>query len=253
MNIENKKHEDLIMEIDFLRKQNRELEISNKILNEEFTKFREKSEIIQKEIHHRVKNNFQIVMSLLNLQLAKVRDTEVQEMFRESENRIRAMALIHEKLYQSKDLQNILFNEYIGLIINDLMETFNLTNDSIKLVYDTEPVKLIMDQAIPCGLIINEILTNSMKYAFKKSSNSAEIRISLHEADEFVELSIKDNGEGIPDDVDIDNPETLGLQLITMLARNQLKGRLEIINENGTEFKIRFTQRYFVKDGFQDI
>lgn len=253
MNNENRNYNEFILEINNLKKRNRELEISNNLLNDEFNKFKKESEIIQKEIHHRVKNNFQIVMSLLNLQLINVKDTAVQEMFKESENRIRAMALIHEKLYQSQDFQNILFNEYIELIMKELTDTFNLSDERVKLIYDTAPIKLIIDQAIPCGLIINEIITNSMKYAFKNKKGTGEIIISLHEKEDIVELILKDNGDGIPDDVDIQNPETLGLQLITMLAINQLKGKLEINRNDGTEYKIRFKQRYFSNDEFQDI
>ncbi len=201
-------------------------------------------EILLREIHHRVKNNFQIITSLLSLQENKIQDDNLLQIFKDSQNRIRAMALIHERLYQSKNLASINLAEYINLIAHELFETYECSPEKIELNINTESVIMGINQAIPCGLIINEILTNSIKYAFPdnyKQNGKINIFLSRIPRSEIVKLSISDNGIGLPVSIDVFNSETLGLQLINMLSRNQLKGRLDVDRKNGTEFTIEFS------------
>jgi len=196
-------------------------------------------EVLLREIHHRVKNNMQIISSLLRLQSANIKQKEYLEIFRDSQNRIMSMALIHEKLYRSEDFTRINFNEYIKELVSELLHSYK-ASDRITLHVDTDSVALDVDSAVPCGLIINELVTNSIKYAFP-NNKPGEISISLHRNNEGeVELVVSDNGIGIPDTVDIRKTDSLGLRLVTLLAENQLGGRIDLNTNNGTEFKIRF-------------
>lgn len=205
----------------------------------------EEKEVLLREIHHRVKNNMQVISSLLKLQSKNVKDEHQIEMLKESQNRIKAMALIHEKLYRSKDLTNIDFNEYIKSLVNDLFISYKVSAGRITMNMDIEVVTFKIDTAIPCGLIINELVSNSLKYAFPKGKDG-EIKISLRriadlDSDTF-ELIVADNGAGISKDLDIRKTESLGLRLITNLAENQLQGEVELNRNEGTEFKIKFKE-----------
>ena len=201
----------------------------------------EEKEILLKEIHHRVKNNFQIITSLLSLQERNVHNDELLTQFNDAKNRIRSMALIHEKLYQSKDFSKINMADYITAMSQELYHTYYYELKEVDLIYDMENVLVELDKAIPCGLIINEILTNAFKYAFPKNlSKKANINISLKEnEDKKVILKIADNGSGIPNEIDIEKTETLGLQLISILS-GQLNGKHELIRGEGTEWIIEF-------------
>ena len=197
-------------------------------------------EILLSEIHHRVKNNMQVISSLLKLQSAKIEDKKYVEMFKESENRIRSMSLIHEKLYQSGDFANVDFNGYVKSIANDLIRSYAVTPDKIKLNTKIEDVSLGLDNAIPCGLIVNEIISNSLKYAFPKD-REGEINIVLREINSHeIEFTVSDDGIGIPAEMDIRETESLGLQLVQLLAENQLDGKIEVDRDGGTAFRIRF-------------
>jgi PAS domain S-box-containing protein len=196
-------------------------------------------EILLKEIHHRVKNNLQIIKSLLNLQSRKIQDEELLRLFSDSQNRIRAIALIHEKLYKSKDLSSIDFAEYIKTMTQELHMIY-IENAQIKIQTELESILLNIQQAIPCGLILNELLTNAFKYAFPDGwKNEAVITISLHhESNDRIVLIVSDNGVGIPDDIDIKEAESLGLQLITILAKDQLEGEIKLERRGGTRFTV---------------
>ncbi|MBT3605537.1 MAG: PAS domain S-box protein [Candidatus Latescibacteria bacterium] len=197
----------------------------------------QEKEVLLKEIHHRVKNNLQIISSLLNLQSGYIDDARTQEMFKESQSRIQSMALIHEKLYQSEDLARVDFSEYIVSLVNFLMRSYS--PGGVNIALDVEPVFLSLDTSIPCGLIVSELVSNSCKYAFPEG-RSGEIYVRLKPIDnEHYELGVGDTGIGFPEDVDFQETESLGLQLVTTLA-DQLDGEIELDRSKGTEFRIRF-------------
>jgi two-component sensor histidine kinase len=194
-------------------------------------------EVLLKEIHHRVKNNLQIISSILNLQSAFVSDENTLGILHESRNRIRSVAIIHETLYKSEVFSSINFSDYIEDLCKNLIASYQISGN-VKLELDIEPVHMILDQAIPCGLLINEIITNSLKYAWKERQEGI-IKVSLCQKDQTVELSVSDNGSGLPGDFSNMNTETLGLQLIATLTE-QLEGSLEVSNKNGTKYLLKF-------------
>ncbi len=196
-------------------------------------------EVLLREIHHRVKNNMQIISSLLNLQIQFEDLDETVGVLKESQGRVKSMAIIHEKLYQSSSLDNINFREYIEKLILDIFYSYGILNSSIESVLDINAIYLNIDTAIPLGLIINELVTNSVKYAFPKLSG--KISIKLKSNHDQMELTIADNGIGIPEGVDLENSKTLGLQLVNSLV-NQLEGKLALDISNGTQFKIIFKE-----------
>jgi PAS domain S-box-containing protein len=197
-------------------------------------------EVLLREIHHRVKNNMQIISSLLKLQSGYSKDETFSEIFKESQNRIITMSLVHEKLYQSSDFTKIDFNEYIKDIVHGLYQSYGVDTGKVSLNVIVEDVSLGVDSAIPCGLIINELVTNSLKHAFS-DGRKGEIKIIVHKADENeIELTICDNGIGIPESIDFRKTESLGLHLVTILVENQLHGKIYLDRSKGTEFKIRF-------------
>jgi PAS domain S-box-containing protein len=199
-------------------------------------------EVLLKEIHHRVKNNLQIISSLLNLQSTYIRDQQALGMFKESQNRVRSMALIHEKLYQSKDIARIDFAEYIRNLSGNLIRSYGSSPAMVKLAIDADQISLGVDTAIPCGLIINELVTNSLKYAFP-DGRIGEVRVSLKREndDGLYRLVVADNGVGLPESIEPRKTTSLGLQLVTTLV-DQLNGTIEVKRENGTEFIIRFSE-----------
>ncbi|MCI4626971.1 MAG: PAS domain S-box protein [Candidatus Magnetoovum sp. WYHC-5] len=206
----------------------------------------EEKNILIKEIHHRVKNNMQIISSLLGLQVMAVKDEKYKEILQESQSRIKTMALVHEKLYQSEDLIRIDFKDYISSVLVDLINTFGEHTHHIKITTDIESIFIEIDIAIPVALIINEILTNSIKHAFP-DDRQGDISISIHNLncnnDYNTELIIKDNGIGLPQNINMDNLSTLGLSLVTALSQ-QLDAYIDIKNENGTLFTMCFNCKY---------
>lgn len=212
--------------------------INRKHAEEKITASLYEKEVLLQEIHHRVKNNMQIISSLLRLQSDNIDDVHYQQMFINSQNRINSMALVHEKLYQSNEFTNINFGEYLKDITNNLAQSYYLSG--VVLNIDTDDISLGINFAIPCGLIINELVTNSLKHAFP-DGRSGEIKVGLHLNDKnMVELIVSDDGIGIPANLNLDDMPTLGLRLVKILAENQLHGELEIIRNKGTEFHIRF-------------
>jgi PAS domain S-box-containing protein len=195
-------------------------------------------EVLLKEIHHRVKNNLQVISSLLSLQSNSIDNLETRELVRESQNRVRTMALIHEKLYQSETLARIDFGDYLRNLTRDIFRSYSAGGISLKL--DVEDVHLDVDTAIPCGLIVNELVSNALKYAFPQSRRG-EICVSFHTvARNKYALSITDNGIGLPKGFDIQKIKSLGLQLLTMLV-HQLHGTLDIVTDEGTTVMITFS------------
>lgn len=163
-------------------------------------------------------------------------------MFRESQNRINSMSLIHEKIYRSADLAKIDLKEYIQDLANAILQSRGVKTGTLILKIDIGNVQLGIDHSIPLGLIINELITNSLKYAFP-GDRRGEIEVSLHFIDEnALELRVSDNGVGIPYDVDFRKTDSLGLRLVTILVENQLKGKIEMHRDKGTEFIIKFQE-----------
>ena len=209
----------------------------------------EEKRLLLQEIHHRVKNNLQVISSLLSLQSKYVKDKEDLELFRESQSRVRSMAFIHEQLYHSSDFTNIEFGTYVKNLINYLSSSYSIDPSYINFNLDIDDVSLDINTAIPCGLIINELVTNSLKYAFpadkgSKSSDTVlnEIGIYLHhyKEDKFM-LIISDNGIGLPENINFKSSDTLGLLLVTGLV-SQLDGSIELDRRNGTSFKLIFNK-----------
>ncbi len=200
----------------------------------------EEKVVLLKEIHHRVKNNLQIISSLLSLQARDIADARDLDLFVNSQNRVQTMALIHERLYQSDDLARVDFTEYIPVLVDSLFTTYKTSDQDIELRVEVSDLMLDLDQAIPCGLMINELISNALKYAFP-DGRSGSIYIGLRAVEEKrVELEVADDGVGLPADVTTRGAKTLGLQLIQILTR-QLRGRFETKSrERGAHFCITF-------------
>ncbi len=197
------------------------------------------NEVMLKEIHHRVKNNLQVICSLLNLQAEHIVDAQAREMFKESQNRVRSMALVHEKLYQSKDLAMVDFAGYIRNLTTELFRSYWPLTSGIDMKANIENVALGIDKAIPCGLMVNELVSNSLKHAFP-NGRKGEVIVTVRMADDrHMLLSVRDNGIGLPVDVDIRNTHSLGLQLVCTLS-DQIDGTITVDRALGTEFRIVF-------------
>ena len=199
-------------------------------------------EVLLQEIHHRVKNNLQVITSLLNLHASRSGNKEVAENLHDSQNRIRAMALIHERLYQSQNLSMVDFNDYIRAISGELFHSYCLHPERIRLEIEVEKVMLDINKAIPCGLIINEVITNAFKYAFPDENiRNGILQIKMHRDNAgMVQLRISDNGIGLPDEACCESNKTLGFMLINLLTMDQLKGTVDISGKNGTTVVIQF-------------
>jgi PAS domain S-box-containing protein len=215
-------------------------DVTERMAAEEIIKqsLREK-EALLKEIHHRVKNNLQVVSSLLGLQSRVPADEVTRKMFEESQNRIHSMALLHESLYQSNNLSQIDFPDYIRQLASHLFHSYGVAAERIHLRTDLEKLYLHLDAAVPCGLIINELVSNSLKYAFP-DGRTGEVRIELREhADGLARLVVADNGVGLRSDIDWVTARTLGLRLVRTLAE-QLGAKIEVKSDGGTEVQLTF-------------
>jgi len=195
-------------------------------------------EVLLKEVHHRVKNNLQVISSILNLQSSYVKDPNTLTILRESQNRVKSMSFIHESLYRSKDFSEVNFSDYINNLINNIIHSFHLSENTVQLITDLGAVNLNLDQAIPCGLIVNELLTNAMKYAYQDVENP-ELFVSIAQHKNNIELRIEDNGIGLPKGFKIDEADSLGLQLVQTLLE-QIDGTLDLKVKNGTKYFITF-------------
>jgi PAS domain S-box-containing protein len=192
-------------------------------------------DILLGEIHHRVKNNLQVIHSLLDLQSLKVDDETALQLLRESQNRIRSMSLIHQTLYESKDFARVDFRSFLDTLVPTLVSSYSADPSRITLLIDAAEVSVPINAAIPCGLIVNELISNALKHAFP-GGRHGEIRIGLaRDESEQVELSVSDNGVGIPEELDLANASTLGLQLVALLA-DQLSAEILIQRANPTRF-----------------
>ncbi|MDY9927249.1 PAS domain S-box protein [Methanosarcina sp.] len=199
-----------------------------------------------KEIHHRIKNNLQVLSSLLDLQAEHFEDENIIEAFRESQNRVISMSLIHEELYKGEGTDTLDFSAYLQKLAKNLFQTYSLSSKNIRLCMDLEENALFdMDIAVPLGIIVNELISNSLKHAFTEN-DEGEIRIQLCREEKNDEmhkslfsLTISDNGKGIPEDLGVESVESLGLQLVYILV-DQLDGEIELKRDHGTEFRITF-------------
>ena len=206
----------------------------------------DEKDVLLREIHHRVKNNLQVISGLLNLQSHHIDDPVYKAIYRESQSRIVVMALIHEELYQSADLARVHFSHYIRSLCENLMTSYGARKRGIKLEIDAQEADVAMDTAIPCGLIINELVTNALKHAFPGERGGTIhlcFRRFLQEQnrEESYELIIRDNGTGMADNPDIKERTSLVLQLVVYLV-DQLGGILEIERKKGTLFRIAFDE-----------
>jgi PAS domain S-box-containing protein len=198
-------------------------------------------EVLLQEIHHRVKNNLQVISSLLDLQSQRLKDTATLEMFQESQNRIKLMALVHETLYKSKDFAKINFSEYVQNLASYLFRAYKVEASNIALELNLDEVHLKLDQAIPCGLIISELVSNSLKYAFPNQTNGNICIITKSDKNKHFKIIVMDNGVGFPIDLNFHSLNSLGLQLVNVLIE-QIEGTLEIDTSRGTKFTISFSE-----------
>lgn len=198
-------------------------------------------EVLLQEIHHRVKNNMQIISSLLNIQTRYVDDKETVNVLKESQNRVKSMAMIHEKLYRSKKFNKIYFADYIESLVWDLFYSYSVENGTIEPVLEIDDVKLNIETSVPCGLIITELVSNSLKYAFP-DKRKGELKVSLKNKGNYYVLTISDNGVGIPENINYKNTDSLGLRLVNSLT-DQIDGEIELkTSSHGTEFTIKFQE-----------
>jgi two-component sensor histidine kinase len=195
-------------------------------------------EVLLQEIHHRVKNNLQVISSLLNLQASTIDNLETLEAFRESQNRIRSMALIHEQLYESHDLARIDFGAYVRNLAVFLFRSYAADLGQVTLEIEADEISLGIHQAVPCGLILNELMSNALKHACP-AGQAGRIRVALGANEDNITLVLGDTGVGFPADTDYHTTTSLGLQLVSTLV-DQLDGEIALENKNGTSFKLVF-------------
>lgn len=199
-------------------------------------------EVLLQEVHHRVKNNLQIISSLLNLQAVQAQDDQVVEALQEGQNRVRSMALIHETLYRSGDLSRVDFGKYVRRLAEQLYQTYRMLPDQVTMSVETDEIFLTMETAVPCGLILNELISNALKHAFV-DGRLGQIAIRLQNTnDNGYHLTVNDNGIGLPTHINLHNTDTLGLQLVNTLVY-QLQGSLAITNEQGTSISVTFAEK----------
>lgn len=197
-------------------------------------------EILLKEVHHRVKNNLQVISSILNLQTSYVKDPNTLNILKESQDRIKSMSFIHENLYQTKNFSSIKFSDYIVNISKNLVHSYQIFDNFVDIKYDFDEVDLNLDQAIPCGLIVNELISNALKHAFDEKGGTLKISVKL--MGNNVSLGVEDDGKGIAKDFDLEKTESLGLQLVHTLV-DQLDGEITLSSNGGTKYLITFEKQ----------
>lgn len=195
-------------------------------------------EVLLKEVHHRVKNNLQVISSILNLQSSYVKDKKSLDLLLESQNRIKSMAFVHESLYQTRDFSNIKFSIYVENICSNLVHSYSNPDNPPELEMDLDSILLNLDTAIPCGLIINELVSNALKYAFK-GKRKGKLSVIVKLVGETIRVVIADNGKGLSPDIDFRNTESLGLQLVVTLVE-QINGKIQLESQKGAKFTFEF-------------
>lgn len=217
----------------------------HKLIEKQLKESLEEKEMLLKEIHHRVKNNLMVISSLLNLQSRYIKDKQALDIFKESQNRAKSMALIHERLYRSTDLKKIDFGDYIHTLATDLFHTYVSDTDRIELKMTLENLMVDINTTVPLGLIVNELVTNSMKHAFPEGYEG-DIKIDFYKKDDDFTLIVSDTGVGFPEDLDFRKTPSLGLQLVNNLVM-QIDGKISLDTSHGTEFKITFKEEKYKK------
>jgi PAS domain S-box-containing protein len=197
-------------------------------------------ETLLREIHHRVKNNMQIISSLLNLQSYQIQDEGTRLLFEEAQARVRAMALAHEVIYQSESISMVNLADYLPQLCQSLLSAHNLPNRHISMVTDIADIELELSRSVPCGLIVNELVTNSLKHGFPKEKNGQISLTARLDDSTNVVLEVSDTGTGLTDETDFNNPQTLGLRLVRLITEQQLNGRIEYASQNGARFSVTF-------------
>jgi two-component sensor histidine kinase len=197
-------------------------------------------EVLMKEIHHRVKNNLQVVSSLLDLQSHTITDSQASAAVKEGKNRVQSMALIHQNLYSEGNIKGIMVKEYISNLVQSLSDSYNITNDKVKVNINIDDLNLDVDTMIPLGLVLNELVSNSFKYAFKETT-SGILNILLEEKNEKLHLKVSDNGSGFPVDVDVKTSKSFGMKMIRAFAQ-KLKASLDIYNNNGAVVEMEISK-----------
>jgi two-component sensor histidine kinase len=237
-----------------MRKRNKQLNTIIKRLNEQIIKRKnaekkikaslKEKEILLKEIHHRVKNNMQVISSLLSLQAKYITNNEALRILQESQDRVKSLALVHENLYRTEGLDKIDFKKYLESLIDSLYWAYNHESKNVKFEVTVDDVSLDIDSAIPFGLVVNELISNSLKHAFPSSlRRKGKININLVKTENNeVELIIQDNGIGLPKDFDFRDTDSLGLELVVLLVEKQLEGKISLEPNNGTKFRIQFNR-----------
>ncbi len=208
-------------------------------VQEELRRSLSEKEVLLKEIHHRVKNNLQVISSLLSLQSERIRDKEAQDVFRDSQNRVRSMAMIHERLYRSQDLAHVDFGEYVRSLSTSLFNSYRTALPRVQCDISVDNMQVDVDVAVPCGLILNELVSNALKYAFP-GEKEGNVRIRLREIAPFmVQLTVEDDGVGLSEGTNLVDGNSLGYQLVHLLVE-QLGGRIEVKTEGGVHVDVTF-------------
>ena len=213
--------------------------IERKQAEEQIKASLKEKETLLHEIHHRVKNNMQVISSLLKLQSNNIKDNQIKAVLKESQSRVYALSAVHETLHGSENLSDIELESYLSKITSSIFQTYSTSHDKVTLNTDIEKIPVGINQASPLGLIINELISNSLKYAFP-DDRKGEITVSMKKQDEELEFIVRDNGVGMLDGFDWKNSNSLGLKLVRTLAENQLDGSIDMESNNGTKFTIKF-------------
>jgi PAS domain S-box-containing protein len=206
------------------------------------TSLKEKEVLIQ-EIHHRVKNNLAVIRSLLSLQAGQIKDEKTKGLFNESQNRVQSMSMIHERLYSTEDLSTVNFGEYIRSLAIQLFRNYEINPSLVNLVISVPDISVDINTMIPCGLILNELISNACKYAFP-DDRKGELSVIMDKRDDEYSLIVIDDGIGLPEDIDIYNTESLGMNIVTSLVR-QINGKMEVESEGGSKFSVMFREKPF--------
>jgi len=240
--IEQQRHNKQLAELVTERTSALEIEIGDhKAARKQLSSSLEEKEVLLKEVHHRVKNNMQVISSLLSIQADSVVDERFVDLLTESQQRIKSMALIHENLYRSDSLLEIDFHDYIEMLSNSLLRLYRLEELTVNLELEVVDIFLDIDTAVPCGLIINELVSNSLKHAFVGRTGSGRITIRFFKMNGGKDyyFSVADDGIGISEDVDIETSTSMGLEIVRILTQ-QLDGKLSLVRDGGSEFRIEF-------------
>jgi two-component sensor histidine kinase/CheY-like chemotaxis protein len=216
-------------------------EIAQRRSAEEAVRHAREKEVLLQEIHHRVKNNLQIITSLLRMQSRAVQDPAFSGALLECQNRVAAMALIHDKLYRARDLARVSFPEYVRDLTNNILTSYTLPASSVRVNLDVDDLSLSLDSAVPCGLILNELMSNCLKHAFPLG-HSGTVHVGFHAAGDQLCLVVRDDGVGMPADVDLERTSSLGWRLIRALVQ-QLGGFVQCHSAGGTVVELRFARQ----------